>query len=571
MTTTVAEPPTPTPGPRASRVGGLLVAAATLTLMLATEPRLSIVWDEGQTLAREARIRAWARALRDPAAFAPTWHPPAVEPYFRDDLRPPRPDEVDTRAELFEPRQLIWFWPFGRAEPLGHPPFFAIVGMLGDLLTPSWAPLPRARLGPMVAFSLAAGALFSAGARRYGVWAGVLSAGAWALHPHLFALGHYATYDALLSALWVGSVLAFAHAARLDLGPPPATRNRSPRWGWVVAFGLLAGWAADTKLTGWFLPLPFVAWTLLYRDRRGVLTLLVGGAVALLTLYLFNPPWWTDLVGGVDRFFASNLSRAQTNPIKVLFLGQIIETPTGSLPWYNTLLWTALVTPVGFLAFALVGAFRTLARPKGQPFEILALGHWAFLLLLRALPHTPGHDGVRQFLPAFGCLALVAAPGAAWVVGRFGGWGKALVGAALVEGAISVALLMPVPLSYYSPLVGGLPGATKLGMEPTYFWDALNGDALDWLNVHTPAGRKVQFATFPSSWLYLRETGRLRPRVLPFEPGANAWYVLQNRPGSFRGPDRDLAARGRPAYVVEKFGVPLVWVFPSSEVERFRR
>ena len=81
-------------------------------------------------------------------------------------------------------------------------------------------------------------------------------------------------------------------------------------------------------------------------------------------------------------------------------------------------------------------------------------------MTLRALPHTPGHDGIRQFLPAFGMLALLAGLGAESVRSRLGTWGKALIFLATVEGALSVGLMMPVPLSYYSPLVGGLPGAT---------------------------------------------------------------------------------------------------------------
>ena len=48
----------------------LVVALVTATLMLATEPRLAIVWDEGYTLGREARLRLWFRALADPVAFA---------------------------------------------------------------------------------------------------------------------------------------------------------------------------------------------------------------------------------------------------------------------------------------------------------------------------------------------------------------------------------------------------------------------------------------------------------------------------------------------------------------------
>src|SRR5262249_2386855 len=160
-------------------------------------------------------------------------------------------------------------------------------------------------------------------------------------------------------------------------------------------------------------------------------------------------------------------------------------------------------------------------------------------------------------------LALVAGLGAASACERLARAGKPLLLAALAEGAFSVALLMPVPLSYYSPLVGGLPGAARLGMEPTYYWDALPNDALDWLNTHPWPGDKVRFATHPSSWLYLRQTGRLRASFLPTDPGAWAWYVLQNRPGEFRPEQRLLAERGHPAHVVRKQGIALLWIFPD--------
>lgn len=550
-----------TPRPWTLRAVALAIAAVTAALMLATEPRLAIVWDEGYTLGREARLRAWFSALRDPSRFAAEWKPPVEElvQQMPGDAPPPRPDQINTRSKLlFDRAVLTWFWPFAREEPHGHPPFYALVGMAGDVLTPSWAELPRARLGPILVFSLAAGLVFHLVATRWGVWPGALAAGAWVLQPRLFAHGHYAAYDALLSALWVAAIAAFARAAE------PSERPKWPRWGAVVAFGVVAGCAADTKLTGWLMPLPFLVWTLLYRDRRGLITLLAGGVIAVLVLYALNPPWWGDPVGGVARFLHSNLNRAKSINIQTLFLGTVYETPKGSLPWYNTLVWTVFVTPVGFLGLALAGVVRAWKHRRDEPLGLLLIGHWAFLLLLRSLPHTPGHDGERQFLPAFGVLAVVAGLGAASAVGRFGRWGRALVVAALIEGAASVALMMPVPLSYYSPVVGGLPGATRLGMEPTYYWDALSDEALHWLNEHTPQGAKVRFATYPTSWLYLHRTGQLRPGILP--PGPWAWYVVQNRPGAFSPLDRALAARGRPAYVVEKWGVPLVWIFPASEL-----
>ena len=58
--------------------GGWCVALLTAILMIATEPKLAIVWDEGYTLGREARLRLWFRALTDPPAFASTWVPPPL-------------------------------------------------------------------------------------------------------------------------------------------------------------------------------------------------------------------------------------------------------------------------------------------------------------------------------------------------------------------------------------------------------------------------------------------------------------------------------------------------------------
>jgi hypothetical protein len=130
-----------------------------------------------------------------------------------------------------------------------------------------------------------------------------------------------------------------------------------------------------------------------------------------------------------------------------------------------------------------------------------------------------------------------------------------------------------VPLSYFSPIVGGLPGATALGMEPTYYWDALSPEARRWLAEHTSPGRTFRFATNPRSWLYLRQTGELSRRLYWIEPDTRfldppQWYVLQNRPGDFLEINQALVAQGHPAYTNKKLGVPLIWIFPYSEVER---
>ena len=328
------------------------------------------------------------------------------------------------------------------------------------------------------------------------------------------------------------------------------------------------GFAAGTKLTGWFLPIPFMGWTILYRSRAGFRALALGAVIAPLVLFAMMPPWWSAPVAGVLRFLDSNLTRTETVLIPIQFLGTIYVTPTDSLPWYNTLVWTLFVTPVGILLLSALGLFTAIAKCRSVSIETLVVGHWVLLMVLRALPHVPGHDGVRLFLPAFGSLALLAGVGARQLLVWSGGWAKVAVTAALAEGAISIAVMMPVPISYFSPIVGGLPGAVKRGMEPTYYWDAFTPDVRRWLAENTRPNQTIEFRTFPRSWLYLRRIGELPRRLAAVDPGTPQWFVCQNRPGILMDVDRELIAKGHAAYTVTKFGVPLIWVFSFSELDR---
>ncbi len=506
--------------------------------------------------------------LRDPARFAAEWAPPALELVQQVGAPPPRPDQIDSRAKLlFNPEVLAYFWPFARAEPHGHPPFYALLGLVGDFLVPAWQDLPRARLGPILLFSCTAGYLFLFAARRWGTGPGLVTVAAWTLQPNLFGHGHYAAYDGVLTSLWVLAIMAFARA----VAEPEQGRRDWIGLLAISAFGLVVGCALATKLTGWFLPLPFLIWAVWTRNRRAWRGLLVGLPLACGVLLLLNPPWWTEPVTGIFRFFQSNLTRGQTIPIPVLFLGTVYQTPNESLPWYNTLAWTVMVTPVGFLVLALAGIIGAIRQHRTEPIGLLILGNWALLLALRALPHTPGHDGVRLFLPAFGVMALLVGMGTKQVVDRFRPWGTLAVTAAIAEALASILLVLPVPLSYFSPLVGGLPGATRLGMEPTYYWDGLSAEARHWLREQTRAGQTIRFATFPTSWLYLRQIGELPRKLEPVDPGSPVWYVLQNRPGAWSRWDRRLVEQSTPALVVRKFGVPLIWVFPYADVEAAMR
>jgi hypothetical protein len=348
-----------------------------------------------------------------------------------------------------------------------------------------------------------------------------------------------------------------------------------------------------SRLPGWALfgAGPILGAVFLYRLRLveaptpqrafhlGHLWLTLLGVTPMSTLLLV-PSWWPDPVQRIAIFLWSNLTRERTTWIPTYFLGTTYEF---SLPWYNTLVWIMVATPPLTLLLVGIGLAGLVVRqsdrwqwPPGKGsagwLGTYFLCHAATLLVVRALPGAPGHDGVRQLLPVFAFLIglVVTAP---WKNHRKE---RSLQGLALVAAlwtSVVTALYHPVQLSYYSEFIGGLPGASQLGFEPTYYWDALTKDVLEWLNQNTGRGEKVLFSSLPLSFDSLRRWGRLQVNFLPSEPGRWKWYVLQNRPGLFAGrpQDRWLAQHGQAAYVRRCLGVPLIWVFSFQEYERALR
>jgi hypothetical protein len=221
---------------------------------------------------------------------------------------------------------------------------------------------------------------------------------------------------------------------------------------------------------------------------------------------------------------------------------------------------------------------QPLAEGVGLAWLLLLNG--ATLLVIRALPNAPGHDAERQILASFPFLACLGGVGIAWVrdwlaVRSARWWAESLlaagVAAALLGAGRAVWHYRPLQLSYYTELVGGLPGAARLGMEPTYYWDALDDQTLEWLDSHSGPGDKVLFSQYFESLRYIQLWRSPQLLTWPHEPGVIRWYVLQNRPGLFAGrpQDRWLAEHGTPACPPRSLdGVPLLWIFPFHEYER---
>lgn len=502
--------------------GSALAAVACAVALVATAPGLPMVWDEGNAIVRAEGIAHGQ------------W-------------------EYTTKVE-------------------GHPALYGIVIALGQWLAPAWlAPLTAARLGPMLLFSLATGAMFYRMGREYSLAAATGSVAALLFLPRMFAHAHFASFDGPLTACWMLAWATFAPACRCRSFP-----GDHSVWAWRILWGITVGMTLSCKATGWLAPLPFLVWAITYRHRGGLWALAVGIAVALLTFFLLNPPLWSVPIQGWAVFFDLNLHRGDHWNIPILFLGQMHHLGA-PLPWYNTLFWTAITVPLGILLLAALGVTVALRTWQSHPAGALLLFHWLVLLVARALPGTPVHDGIRLFLPSFAFLAALAGVGCgALLQSRLRPtirWSAVVL---LYAGsASSLFWYAPQWLSYYNLLIGGLRGATAVGMEPTYYWDALDQSVLDWLHEHTGPGDKIAIGACSPETLALMERWQLLRRATRQDaPGTFRWYVLQRRPSGFSPADRWLVDRVPPVHtkVIRSQGmgpwcldVPLVDVYSYSD------
>ena len=172
-------------------------------------------------------------------------------------------------------------------------------------------------------------------------------------------------------------------------------------------------------------------------------------------------------------------------------------------------------------------------------------------MISRACRTQPGHDGVRLFLPAFGCSRYWRGlgPDASRPLGRLGQGGHRR--SACVEGVVSIAVMMPVPLSYFSPLVGGLPGATRAWDGTDVLLGRTQPRRASGLAENTQPGRKLTRSEGSDLVAILGGRAICRGDSPSVDGDSPKWVVLQNRPGAFSpvaiAPCRAKAVRRTPS------------------------
>jgi hypothetical protein len=421
--------------------------------------------------------------------------------------------------------------------------FEPIEGLLGGADPISVRP---ARVAPMFAFALLVGLIAAEAGRRYGEAAGIVAGISLVFMPRAFAHAHFATLDTVLAFFWTLALLSSARAIE----------SRRPTLGLAVA-GIAWGLALLTKIHAWLLPPLVIGYALARLPIRKAVAGSVAWGVVGLIVFVVGWPWlWNDSADRLVRFLSTSVDR---QPLRVLYFGSVVDDV--ALPWHYPWAYFALTVPVGLHLLGFVGAGRGLKGMRADPFPALLVASILLFLVLFAT-RAPVDDGERLFLHVFPGWAILVGLGFRTLWDRIGPrrWARgALVALVVMQGA-GVLRMHPYQLSYYNLLVGGLPGADRLGLELTYWGDSLSPGLIAEVERVADEGDTVVLAP---SLHHIHPTALLTPglfekgvTIRPQEAIDEARWLLVFRREAYWHPRIEAAVRdGRVVAEASKSGV----------------
>jgi len=367
-------------------------------------------------------------------------------------------------------------WLLGLASTLGEP--LETLAMGGP--DPLGVYVVAGRLAPAAAFAVLVGLVAAAAGRRSGR-AGAVAAGfALIAMPRAFAHAHLGALDTFLCLFWALALLTALRAVDAD------------RPGLAMAgAGLAWGLALLTKIHAWALPPIVLAWALHRLRPVKALKVCAGWAAAGLAVFALGWPWlWHDSWARLSAYLATGLHRA---PIRVLYFGKVYLDR--EVPWHYPWFYFAATVPVGLQALGVLGLGLGWRDRRRDPSPLLLAAAIVLVLALFSLM-APVYDGERLFLIVFPPWAILIGRGfaAAWAATSGRAWSRVALGGVLAAQGYGVVALHPFGLSYYNALVAGLPGAERLGLELTYWGDAVDGRLLAPLETGLGPGQSAALA-----------------------------------------------------------------------------
>ncbi len=536
----------------------LALALTTLIVIVATLPDAGITWDEPLYIKASRGYMTWLGLLK--------------RGVLRRDL-----------SEALSDATIVRWWVQDPTLEL-HPPLGKFLsGLTWAMLRGSLGDIPAHRLSNAVLFSVLVAMVFRMVACTYNTWSGIFAALSLVLMPRMFFHAHLANIDTTVAITWFVATYLFWKCA--------------PQPGWlpIVIVGVALGLALGTKMNAILLPVVWGMWVVLFRrSARSLLKLAamvgIGGAV-----FVGIWPWlYHDTVNRLV-YYLLMASRFKDRP--QFYLGQTLP----HVPWHYPFVITLAVVPLVTTVMYLLGMLSTvryappgLLKRSGAGWdEVRAnkrMGATGWLLLLNALVPLlfaatglqAVYSGERHFIPAYPYLACLAGIGFGNVLHVVStAWhhlhkrmdpakARLLVGAILgllfVPPLLSMVRIHPYQLSYYSELVGGLPGATRIGLETT-FWCETYKDALPYLNDNADQGASV-WAENPFVLRLYQHHGMLREDLTIaggdiVSPHESDYAVVEMRQTGFQYTPEIVSVMldCRPGYTLARQGVPLLHVY----------
>lgn len=438
------------------------------------------------------------------------------------------------------------------------------------------------RFPGMLMAGLAVSVIYLFGRQAYGRLPSVFAALSFALMPRMFYHAHLACFDMPVAAMWL--VTAYAYFRSLY----------AKGLGWAVATGVLYGLLLNTKHNSWLLPPALIAhlaftrgkelWDGLRRGRPPIPQGLVAMLVIGPPLFVLTWPWlWHDTLARFVEYVEFHRLHEYYN---MEFLGHTYWKPP--MPrlyaWVMTLATVPGIT-LSFFACGLVAsahfALRLRRTPLPQPEEKLRFSTdtlWLLGVLMSYAPwlsdQTPIFGGTKHWITAYPFLCLFAGRGFALASEKLSSMlgqarHQALARAGVFAAGLAGPLVMtlhshPYGLTFYTPLVGGAPGAATLGLNRT-FWgyttDVLLGD----INATAPKNAVIYVHdTALQSYDMLRKDGRVRRDLRPtlaIHTSQLALYHHEPHMGRVEYQVWVNYGTTRPAGMGLYDGVPVVWFY----------
>jgi len=455
-----------------------------------------------------------------------------------------------------------------------HPPvakaWMGLIWLAARQLFHASNELTALRLGPILMVALLVSLLYTLIAESYGKAAGLFAALALLTMPRFFLHAHLASLDVPVTVMWFLFIFVFWK-----------TVDRKG-WAWGILWGFLWGLAVATKLNGVFIPIALLVWILLFRRRQGILVRLVLMGVVALGTFLLVWPWlYHETLARILEYLYFHIKHI---PIGQWFQGVFYLPP----PWFYVYLVIWAVVPLTLLGTCLLGIIRGVrSRKDDKGLACLLMVNAAVAILPFTFGKTLLYDSDRLFMPVYPFLAALAGIGFGWLLVGIrkvlASWKRpALAGAAglllgvmlLLPQSVSAAKLYPHLLSYYAEGVGGLPGATRIGFETTY-WCETYAAALPYINEHASPGDTIWTQAWSFDVLkYYQAIGRLRSDVVvltvgmgPFNFKDVDWYIYEYRQTQYgeAGAERYLPLQvlstQTPVFSLDYQGVPLMKLY----------